>query len=93
MSMQPAAPAPTTSDKLHDLALQAETSLEQLATALAHAGADETATKAVGQCAAIMRKIVAAMGKSEADAPPEPRPTIGSATDEMMAARGQQPPQ
>lgn len=86
------APAATQSDKLHDLALSAENNLEQLATALAHAGADETATKAVAQCAAVMRKIVAAMGKSTADAPPEaapPRPTIGSATDEMMAQRGQ----
>lgn len=78
----------TPSDKVHEHAVQAHSHTEQLATELAKSGADESILAPVKQCASILKKIVQASGKSGADAPAEPeepRPTIGSATDEMVA--------
>lgn len=75
---------------LHSVAVDAEKSLEQLATGLAQAGADEGTVKAVTSMADVTRKIVKALGQGQeqtADTePPEPQPepeqpqTMDSAT-------------
>lgn len=68
--------------KLHEAAMSAEKSLEQLATGLGQMGAEPDAVKALGQMADAVRKIAQGLA---APAAPEPRPTIDSATDDMMA--------
>lgn len=50
---------------LHGLAVNAEQNLEQLATGLAQQGADEQTVNAVSQMAAVVRKIVSALGKGQ----------------------------
>lgn len=55
---------------VHSLALNAERSLEALATALAHEGADQEATKAVTSMAEVMRKVVSALGQGQEATPP-----------------------
>lgn len=61
---------------LHSLAVDAEQSLEKLATGLGQAGADPQSVKAVSQMADVTRKIVKALGQGQAqtadDAPPAP---------------------
>lgn len=80
--------------KLHDLALGAEKNLEALATGLAQAHADPQAVKACGQMAEVMRKMVSMMAKQAQHAPPPAqRPTIASATNDMVAQRHQAPAQ
>lgn len=74
--------------KLHDSAVKAEKELEALATGLAQAGADPGAVKAVTQMADVVRKMVGMMAKqAQAEQPEAAKPTISSATDDMMAAR------
>ena len=68
--------------KLHNVALQAEKSLEQLATLLGQAGADSATIKAVSQMADACRKIVGAIGKGQGpaqDTRPQPRNTMEAA--------------
>lgn len=91
-----AAPAQKGPD-LHQLALDAEQSLEKLATGLAHAGVDPTVTDAVGKAADVARKVAQALGKGQErtgdnePAAPEPqpaqqppqRPTMDSAVHEV----------
>lgn len=56
--------APTAAS-LHDLALEAERNLEQLATGLASAGAEDNVVNAVSQMADATRKIASALGKGQ----------------------------
>lgn len=77
--------APT---KLHDHAVSAEKHLEALATGLGQMGADDGAVKAVSSMAEACRRIVKSLAKAaEAQPAPEQRPTMESATNEMMAER------
>lgn len=87
--------------ELHEIAVTAEGSLEQLATGLGEAGAPPETVQAVTQMADVMREIVKALGAE--DVPPEaeglppeagdpagtPEPagpaTIGEAVDQMGA--------
>lgn len=72
--------------KLHDHALQAEKHLEALATGLSQNHADPGAVKAVTSMADVMRKLLSTMaGQAQAEQPPEPRDTMGSATDHLVA--------
>lgn len=83
---------PASAVSLNKHALSAEKSLEQLATGLAQAGAEEGAIKAVGQMADAVRKIAESLTKAAEQTPaPEQRPTMDSATDEMMAERSAPP--
>lgn len=79
---------------LHDHALQAEKHLEQLATGLSKAGADEGTIQTVTKMADVARKIVSALGAgqehtSDTEPPAEPAPapaqphTMASATDAL----------
>lgn len=84
---------------LHEVAVSAEGSLEQLATGLGEAGAPPETVEAVTQMADVMREIVKALGAQdeppvEGELPPEdpaaaPEPagpaTIGEAVDSMGA--------
>lgn len=73
------------SAQIHDLAVQAEGAVEQLATELAQAGVDQAAVKQVSQCAAILRGIVQAVGGTPApDAAQQP-----SGQDPLGQAVGQ----
>lgn len=78
-------------DQLHTHAVKMEEHAEQLATGLAQVGADDAAVKAVTQCAAIGRKIAAALAKGGTqDEQPEPepaKPTMDQALDQHMAER------
>ena len=79
--------------QLHEIAVTAEGALEQLATGLAQAGADEGTVKSVTQMAGVTRKIVAALGKGQEetadDEPAAPEPeqpeTMDSATSALHA--------
>lgn len=66
----------TSGNSLHSHALKAEGSLEQLATGLAQAGADEATVTAVSKMAHVVRQIVGALGKGQEQtgdtAPPAP---------------------
>lgn len=88
---------PATGGSLHDLALQSEKDLEQLATGLASAGAPEELTKAVGQMADVMRKIVSALGQGQENTgdsePPGPPKTFDEASNQMMADHKANQPQ
>lgn len=97
--MQPA-PAPAPADNLHEHAVQAEKHLEQLATGLAQAGADDGTISTVTKMAEVTRKVVMALGKGQAatgdHAPPAAQPhTMASATDALhqdaQAAAAQRP--
>ena len=85
---------------LHEAAVDAEASIENLVTALSGAGADEGTLGVVKQMAEVTRKIVKALGEGQeetpADAPAAPQPmppaeapagpsSIGEATDQMVA--------
>lgn len=90
--MLPTEPERPKADKIHQLALTAEKALEGLATELAHAGADETATAAVGKMAEVMRKILTSMAKGgtggvpdAAEPAPAPQPSIHSATGDLQS--------
>lgn len=86
---------------LHEIAVNAEQSLEALATGLAHAGVDEKTTDAVTQMADVCRKIAKMLGKGQEETadnePPEPAPqeqqprSFDQASKEMMAERHQRP--
>lgn len=58
-------PSMPSASSLHEHAVQAEAHLEQLATGLAKAGADEGTIQAVSQMADVTRKIVTALGKGQ----------------------------
>lgn len=83
----------TGSNSLHSHAVKAEGELEQLATGLAQAGADQSTVQAVSKMAHVVRQIVQALGKGQEHtgdaAPPEqqpsqqPRPTMDSATNQL----------
>lgn len=80
---------------LHEHAVQAEKHLEQLATGLAKAGADEPTVQTVTKMADVARKLVSALGAGQeetadnegpAEDRAEPQPeqhTMGSATDAL----------
>lgn len=78
-------------NKIHQLALAAEKNLEQLATELAHAGAEPAATQAVGKMAEVMRKIISSLGKSGPVGEPTPAPapaarsSMQGATNELQS--------
>lgn len=84
---------------LHSIAVNAEQSLEQLATGLAQAGADDNTVQAVTKMAEVTRQVVKALGAGQeqtADsAPPEQQPqhhTMDSATADLhnqMMSRAQ----
>jgi hypothetical protein len=80
---------------LHVLAVDAEKNLEQLATGLAQAGADQGTVQAVTKMAEVTRQIVKALGAGQsqtADAAPaaqpappsQPPPQAGPARPETM---------
>ena len=69
--------------QIHDLAVQAEGVVEQLATELAHAGVDKGAVQQVTQCATILRGIVQAVGGAQ------PAPQQPSGQDPLGQAVGQ----
>lgn len=72
--------------KLHSQAVSAEKHLETLATGLASAGAPEAVVKGVGRMADAVRELVGSLNKQSAEAPPpEPKPTMDSATDELAS--------
>lgn len=88
-----AAASAEAAESLHDLAQNAESALEKLATGLAQAGAGETTIKAVSQMAEVTRRIVSALGTGQEetgdDEPPaqeSPR-DFGEATDQMVSDR------
>lgn len=111
MATQPAAPAPPAQDNtpdagahaLHDVALNAERALEQLATALGQAQAPPPTIQAVTKMADVARSIVSAIGHStQGTAPPAPEQapqqhTFGSAShslqNDMRASAQAQPSQ
>lgn len=74
---------------LHEVAVAAERNLEQLATGLAQAGADEKTVSAVTQMADVTREIVKALGKGQEstgdDEPAETTPDSESAEGEPKA--------
>lgn len=79
---------------LHELALNAEKNLEQLATGLASAGAGDQTVQAVSAMADATRKIAAALGKGqeqtgdgEPPAQPEQPKSFDQASQQMMADR------
>ena len=78
--------APDT-EQLHDVSIQAEKLIEQLATGLGQIGAAPDAIQAVSQMAEILRKIATGLAKSMKAEPAEQPHTMDSATDEMMAER------
>jgi hypothetical protein len=51
--------------QLHDVAVDANKNLEELATGLAQAGADEKTIQAVSQMSEVTRKIIKALGKGQ----------------------------
>lgn len=77
---------------MHKTALDAEKSLEQLATELAEAGVDPKTVKAVTQMAEVMRQVVSALGKGQEESgnnepPPEGAPnSFDQATAETHEA-------
>lgn len=83
------------SAQIHDLAVQAEGVVEQLATELAHAGVDQAAVKQVSQCASILRGIVQAVGGPDQSAPqPSGQDQLGQAVGQFhqqQVAAAQQP--
>jgi len=74
---------------LHEHAVQAENHLEQLATGLAKAGAEDDVLQTVTKMAEVARKIVMALGKGQEETgdeeppAPAPRPTTASAVASM----------
>lgn len=85
---------------LHSIAVNAEQSLEQLATGLAQAGADDNTVQAVTKMAEVTRQVVKALGAGQeqtADSHPpvEQQPqhhTMDSATADLhnqMMSRAQ----
>lgn len=93
-----AAPAtPAENESLHEHAVNAERSLEQLATGLAQAGAEDGVVKAFTQMADVTRQLVTALGKGQeqtadteppadeavAQPPPVKPRTIQGATEEL----------
>lgn len=82
----PAAPDSKGPVKLHSHAVSAEKHLEALATGLAEAGAPKPVVSGVSRMADAMRDVIKSLNQQAADAPPpEPKPTIGSATDELAS--------
>lgn len=80
-------PADPQTAQLHELAVDAEKNLEQLATGLAQAGANEAAVDALTSMAEAVRRIAKSLVAPEpdpADAADEP-PTMNSATDELTS--------
>jgi hypothetical protein len=76
---------------LHELAVDGEKNLEQLATGLAQAGANPETVQAVEQMADVLREIVKALGKGqEATADEEPAAPEGPASFDQAAAETQQ---
>lgn len=75
---------------IHGLAVEAERSVEQLATALAQAGAGDETVRAVEQIADVLRQFVTTLGKGQAETadeePAQPR-SFDQATSEMMDER------
>lgn len=79
---------------LHEHAVQAENHLEQLATGLAKAGAEDDVLQTVTKMAEVARKIVTALGKGQEEtgdaeppapeAAPAPRPTTAGAVAAMQ---------
>lgn len=103
---QPQAPAtPAGAPSLHEHAVAAERSLEQLATGLGQAGADNQIVETFSKMAEVTRKLVTALGRGQevsADAappadqavapPPPSQPrTIQGATQELHAQMAPQP--
>lgn len=86
-----AAPA---SDQVHAKATKALNALEDLITEVSAQAPDpKTAKDAVAplkDCSRVLRQVVDAAGKTEKP-PTEPKPTIESATDEMMAEKSAPP--
>ena len=81
---EPAGADSTTPAKLHTHALQAEKHLEALATGLASANAPKPVVSGVSRMADAMRDVIKSLNQQAADAPPpQPKPTIGSATDDL----------
>ncbi|WP_281783779.1 hypothetical protein [Sinimarinibacterium flocculans] len=78
------------SDQVHAKATKALNALEDLITEVSAQAPDpQMAKEAVAplkDCSTILRKVVDASGKTEKP-PAEPKPTIESATDEMMAEK------
>lgn len=73
--------------EMHDVAVDAEDNLEQLATLMGKADAPEPVVKAVSSMAAAMRQIIKSMAKAPTPEPVEEegRPTMDSATNELAA--------
>lgn len=76
---------------LHTLAVDAEKSLEALATGLGQAGADPQSVDAVSQMAEVTRKIVKALGAGQAhtgDDEPPAEPEAAPAKEQPAAEEG-----
>jgi hypothetical protein len=78
--------------QLHEVAVQAEKALEQLATGLAQAGADDQTVGQFTQMADVCRQTISALGKGQEttgdNEPPEgsDQPhTMDSAADSLMS--------
>src|SRR5688572_12063369 len=96
----PSAPAtPSGAPTLHEHAVAAERHLEQLATGLGQAGADNQVVQTFSKMAEVTRKLITALGRGQevsgdaeppaeeaVEPPPPSRPrTIQGATEEMHA--------
>lgn len=80
-------PADPHTAELHELAVDAEKNLEQLATGLASAGANPAAVDALTSMAEAVRRIAKSLVNpaAEGDDAAEEPPTMNSATDELHA--------
>lgn len=82
------------SDQVHAKATKALNAVEDLITEVAaqapEPGMAKEATAPLKECSTLLRKVVDAAGKTEKP-PTEPKPTIESATDEMMAEKNAPP--
>jgi GTP cyclohydrolase I len=85
--MTPAPSAQPDTEEVHDYAVEAEKSVEQLATGLGQMGADPGMVEACGQMADVLRKIATGLAKGMKEQEAAPAHTMDSAADEMMAER------
>jgi hypothetical protein len=79
--------APPDAEELHDLATQAESCVEKLATGLGQAGQDPQLVTNLGQMADILRQIGSGLAKGMKESEPEPAHTIDTAMQETMRER------
>jgi hypothetical protein len=81
----PADGKPEDTYKLHDCAVKAQTAVEKLATELAHAGAPRDVTNTLTKMADAIRQIVTHTGGKPEQAQPQPRHTMSSAANSLVA--------